>query len=46
MTTENAKNLYNHFIEKGMTAEAENILLRHPEFKQVEKAETKSKEKK
>jgi len=46
MTKENAKRNYDHFMEHGMIKQAENILIRHPEFKEEEKKETKSKEKK
>lgn len=48
MTKENAKILYNSFVEKGMIAEAENVLIRHPEFKEAKEeiVETKSKGKK
>lgn len=46
MTFENAKRLYEHFKDKGMIAEAENLLIRRPELKPVEvKPKTNSKSK-
>ena len=44
MTKENAKRAYEIAIKQGNTKIAENILIRHPEFKQTIK-KTISKEK-
>ena len=47
MTEEHAKRAYDFAIENGNTKVAENILIRHPGFKEPEvKEETKSKGKK
>ena len=45
MTKENAKKAYDFAIENGNKATAENILIRHPDFKEKEVKEKSSKEK-
>jgi hypothetical protein len=46
MTKENAKRGYDYAMSTGNVSRAENILIRHPEFKEVPVEETKSKGKK
>ena len=43
MTLDNAKRLYEHYVEIGYNKAAENLLLKYPNFKEVkeEKAEVK-----
>lgn len=42
----NAKRLYDHYVNVGYTAAAENMLVKYPEFKEVPKPKTSKKEEK
>lgn len=46
MTYENAKVLYKNFVDKGMKTEAENILIRYPEFKKKNGSNNRTRRKK
>jgi len=45
MTSENAKRLYDHYVEIGYKEAAEDMLNKHPEFNSKPKEKPKVKEK-